>query len=318
MSFLIACLASTVWVSMIFFLPETLRARVGDGELYSAFHKVFVWPPKAFSPLAAKENRGPYPPKPSLKMYWKLLSYLPICIVSLNTALLYSTYFCISVVLPTALKEEYSWNTTAIGFGFLAIGIAMVVGSLAGGRFSDFRRRRRVIRLIESLQSSDSNLGDEEKARKKLSVVSLSPNEEAHISPETRLEDQIWGVLVCAIGCVMFGWLVHFRVHPAVVLVATFLNGFGMSNVFIMTTAFLTEAVPRQAALSFALGNMLRNPGAAVGAILAPSLVQKMGWGWFFTGLGILDIILIGGSVLWLRVKGEEWRRKKSEESTKD
>lgn len=98
-----------------------------------------------------------------------------------------------------------------------------------------------------------------------------------------------------------------------------------MSWVFIATTAFLSEAAPRQAAGAFALGNMLRNPGAAIAALVLPLLVARMGVGWFFSGLGILDLVVVGGAVmgehrglLWaktpadwvkvLRIRGPVWR----------
>lgn len=74
--------------------------------------------------------------------------------------------------------------------------------------------------------------------------------------------------------------------------------GFGMSWVFIATTVFLTECVARQAAGAFALGNMLRNPGAAVAAVVIPSLVARMGHGWCFTGLALLDLVLVGSAVM--------------------
>jgi hypothetical protein len=124
-----------------------------------------------------------------------MFCYPPIGIVTLNTAMLYSTYFAIAVQLPTDLSIVYNWSVTAIGAGFLAIGVAMVVGSLCGGRFSDWRRARMV------KASSDGN-----------------------VAPENRLVDQIWGVLVCSGGCLMYGLFVERAIHPATVLVATFLS----------------------------------------------------------------------------------------------
>jgi hypothetical protein len=101
-----------------------------------------------------------------------------------------------------------------------------------------------------------------------------------------------------------------------------------MNWVFVTTTAFLTECVAQQAAVAFALGNMLRNPGAAIAAVIIPSLVSKMGSGWCFTGLALLDFVLVGSTVLGklfflkilfvteslliihsvLRIKGPAWR----------
>ncbi|KAM4063506.1 major facilitator superfamily protein [Hirsutella rhossiliensis] len=269
-----------LWLVIIFMLPETLRYRVGNGRIHGK-GSWLLFPPTLSSPLAPESERGPKPPKPSLMGYWKLFSYPPIGIVSVNTAILYSTYFAIAVQLPYALEDVYHWSTTAVGGGYLAVGIALVIGSVIGGRANDWRRAR----LVKAR-------GDEK------------------VEPETRLIDQIWGVILCAAGTIMYGWFVDRAIHPAAVLVATFLTGFGMSWVFIATTAFLSECAPRQAAGAFALGNMLRNPGAAIAAVILPPLVSRMGVGWFFTGLGLLDLVVVGGAVIVLRVYGPVWRAK--------
>ncbi|KAK1730231.1 major facilitator superfamily transporter [Colletotrichum acutatum] len=267
-----------LWIIIILMLPETLRARVGSGKLYSQSSFILL-PPKLSSPLAPESERGPPPPKPTLLMYWRLFSYPPIGIVSFNTAMLYSTYFAIAVQLPTELADRYNWSSAGVGAGFIAVGVAMIAGSLVGGRFSDWRRAR---------------------------AVKASPDNT--VDPENRLADQIWGVIVCAGGCAMYGWFVDISLHPAAVLVATFLTGFGMNWVFVATTAFLTECVAQQAAGAFALGNMLRNPGAAIAALVIPSLVSKMGSGWCFTGLALLDLVLVGSAVIVLRIKSPGWR----------
>lgn len=183
-----------IWTVILFFLPETLRARVGNGKIYQE-RSLFTWPPTLFSPLAPISDRGPPPPKPTLKLYWRLFCYAPIGIVTFNTAMLYSTYFAIAVQLPTELAERYHWSPAGVGAGFLAVGVAMIVGSMCGGRFSDWRRAR---------------------------AAKTAPD--GNVDPEFRLADQIWGVLVCVAGTVLYGWLVEITAHPAVVLFATFLS----------------------------------------------------------------------------------------------
>ncbi|KAK0671255.1 putative transporter [Cercophora samala] len=272
-----------LWLAILFFLPETLRARVGGGRIYTE-RPIFFWPPSISSPLAPSWERGPPPPVPTLKGYWNLFIYPPIGIVSFNTAMLYSTYFAIAVQLPTELSQRYNWGPSGIGAGFLAVGIAMIVGSLLGGRASDWRRARAAKQLPEGTK----------------------------IDPEFRLVDQIWGVLICVLGTLLYGWLVNGSKHPAAVLFATFLTGFGMNWVFVTTTAFLTECVAQQAAGAFALGNLLRNPGAAIASAITPTLVAKMGSGWCFTGLALLDLLLVGTAVILLRLKCPGWRAERA------
>jgi CBS-domain-containing membrane protein len=85
-----------------------------------------------------------------------------------------------------------------------------------------------------------------------------------------------------------------------------------MTWVFVTTTAFLTECVTQQAAGAFALGNLLRNPAAAVAAVVIQPLVTAMGVGWCFTGLAIMDLILVGNAVILLRIKCPEWRKERN------
>ncbi|CEJ80863.1 hypothetical protein VHEMI01023 [[Torrubiella] hemipterigena] len=271
----------TIWLLIIFLLPETLRFRVGNGMRYQSTGWL-LWPPRFAATPVDETERGPRPPKPTLLGYWKLFSYPPIGIVSVNTAILYSTYFAITIALPYALDQTYHWSSTTTGLGFLAVGIALMVGTLVGGRVNDWNRARR---------------------------IKAAPD--VPFPPESRLNDQFWGVLVCVAGTVMFGWFIQNSVHVAAAIVATFLAGFGMSWVFVATTAFLGECVPLQAAGAFALGNMLRNPAAAIAAVIYPSLKSNMGIGWFFTGFAILDLVVVGGTVLILRCYGPYWRKKK-------
>jgi hypothetical protein len=86
-----------------------------------------------------------------------------------------------------------------------------------------------------------------------------------------------------------------------------------MSWVFVTTTAFLTECVPKQAAGAFALGNLLRTPGAAIAAVVIHPLITRMGSGWCFTGLALLDLLVVGGGVMVLKHKSPAWREAKTE-----
>lgn len=74
-----------------------------------------------------------------------------------------------------------------------------------------------------------------------------------------------------------------------------------MSTVLVVTFAFLTECAPQAAAGAMALENLLRNPAAAIAAVITPPLMTKMGAGWFFTGFALLDIfsVGVGGLGLW-------------------
>lgn len=133
--------------------------------------------------------------KPSVTTFWHLLCYQPVSISSFYTAMLFATYFSIAVNLPVSLTSQYHWSVTAVGGGYLALGIAIVSGSLLAGRLSDLRRSR---------IARHSSAG--------------------HAGPESRLSDQIWGNILCVTGSLMYGWFVEKNIHPAGVIAATFLG----------------------------------------------------------------------------------------------
>jgi len=188
-----------LWIVIVFALPETLRARVGNGNVYT--DKSWVTFPPKLSIMASESERGPPPPKPTLKGYWKLFRYPPIGITCVNTAILYSSYFCIAIQLPIAFGTLYHWSSSAIGAGYVVVGVAMVVGSISGGHFSDWRHKR----LTETLG-------------------------ESNFHPEARLNDQIWGLLLASTGLIMFGFFVQYTLHPAATLISTFLGEWCFPN----------------------------------------------------------------------------------------
>lgn len=120
---------------------------------------------------------------------------------------------------------------------------------------------------------------------------------------------QVYAYIITAAGKAMFGWFIVKHYHPAAGLVATSLGAVGTGMIVVLSTSYQTECMPTAAASLVALGGLLRNVGSAIAAVIIDSLLEKMGYGWFFTGLAILDIICIGGLVL-IRVRGHVYRER--------
>ena len=71
--------------------------------------------------------------------------------------------------------------------------------------------------------------------------------------------------------------------------------GFGMTWVFVSSTTYQTECFPSYAATLVALAGLLRNPAAAVAAVIIDPLIDAMGFGWCYTGLALLNLLGIIG-----------------------
>lgn len=82
---------------------------------------------------------------------------------------------------------------------------------------------------------------------------------------------------------------------------------FGLTWVFVTSTSYQTECFPSQAASLVALGGLLRNIAAAIAALIIERLEVRMGRGWFFTGLAVLDLLGIPG-VIFIGRQGAKFR----------
>ncbi|KAL8918831.1 MAG: hypothetical protein Q9172_005245 [Xanthocarpia lactea] len=228
----------------------------------------------------------PRPPPPTLLGLIKLVRYPPIVIVSLNNAMLFAAYYAVNVTIPTYLEDDYGFTTTQVGVAYLAPGLSLMVGSLISGRVSD---RHRAL------------------------FVKNNPGSPPHA--EHRLHLQIPGMLISLGGILMYGWFVHFHIHVGAVIVST--AAFGMTWVFITTTSYLTESFKETPATLVALASLFRNPAAAVAAVVIRPLIVRMGFGWCFTGMALVELGCVA-SIFYLMVYGKEMRSKMEKRKSDD
>ncbi|SCV03028.1 LAME_0H07140g1_1 [Lachancea meyersii CBS 8951] len=279
------------------FLPETLRCIVGNGdpkwidpELKSGKYErkrvvkgnvlicsdIGILKPVSESPEFQKLY--PRPPKPSLTVYWSLITFPPVLVCSLTTAILFAAYYAFSVTFSHFLRERYHLSNLQIGACYVCPGIALLLGSLTGGHLSDYFR---------------------------LVWVKRHPNET--FPGEKRLILQLWGLLLNICGCVGYGWSIEFHHHLAIVLVFSFFTAFGMTWCSNTSMTYLTECIPKRAAGTVALGSFFRNLAAGISSVIIIKLCDELGVGWCFTGLAFCDIASMAG-IVYLITNGSRWK----------
>lgn len=276
----LAIFSALVYVVIVFFLPETLRYLVGNGE-YLEGKSWLIRPKFAQERIVDDVNRFPKPPKPSLLGYWKIFKYKPVLLCSINGALLFATFYGMSVSLSSVLRKDYNFTQVETSVSYICPGVSLISGSILGGRISDAWRAK---------------------------IVRNSPDKYV---PEHRFSLQIFGLILSMFGIIGYGWCVDKHVHVASIFVFTFMGGFGMTWVFITSTTYLTECSAGQPATLVAIGNFFRNIAAAISAAIIDRLIQKMGFGWCMTGLGFIN--LIGIAIVAVLIKfGPKWRNERA------
>ncbi|KAF2108935.1 major facilitator superfamily domain-containing protein [Lophiotrema nucula] len=268
--------AIPVYTLMLFFLPETLRCLVGNGSHYA--EKGWFVVPRFRQKQVVPDGEYPRPPRFTPKQLFRVLLFVPNCIVTLSSAFNFAGLSTMYVVFPTVWQTKYGWSGSETGYAYLAPGVFLLLASFAIGRFSDFQYRRY-------------------KAK----------HEGKAPAPEWRVEMQLYAYIITAAGKAMFGWFILRHYHPVAVLVAISLAAVGTGMIMILSTSYQTECMPTSAALLVALGGLLRNVGSAIAAAILDSLLGRMGYGWFFTGLAFMDIACISGLV-FIRFRGHVYR----------
>ncbi|RLP66955.1 hypothetical protein L150_05738 [Candida albicans Ca529L] len=277
----LALFGFAVYLMILFFLPETLRYLVGNCACYKDT-SIIVKPHLRQKKIV---EGYPVPPKPSFKNYWILIKFKPVLLCSINSGLLFATFYGLMVTFAHVLKNEYSFTDAQISASYLCPGISLIIGSTIGGWASD-----------------------------KIRAEIIKHNPDIYV-PEYRFSLQFLGLIISMTGVIGYGWTVHKHTNVVAVFIFTFLGGFGMTWVFVANTTYLTECTTGQPATNVAIGNFARNISATICTAVIDPLIFSMGFGWCLTGLGLTNILGIVFVVILLKW-GPSWRRQFLNKST--
>ncbi|KAI0163831.1 major facilitator superfamily domain-containing protein [Xylariaceae sp. FL1272] len=272
----IAC--APVFLAIVFLLPETLRSLVGNGSHFA--NSSWIVTPRLRQKRIVEEGAYPKPPRLTPKRLVELLTFVPNLIVSVGSGLQFAGLYCIYISFPRVWQQTYYWSGSETGYAYLVPAVFLLLSSLLVGRISDYRYKR-----YKAKHNGENP------------------------PPERRVDMQIYGYILAAIGKVLFGWFVHQKLHPVAPLAASAIAAVGTGLVMVTSTAYQTECQPGATASLVALAGLLRNLGSAISAAVIDSLLKREGIGFFFTGLALLDAVWTLGLV-YIRLRGHTYRKK--------
>ncbi|KAF8948083.1 hypothetical protein BGZ46_005445 [Entomortierella lignicola] len=232
----------------------------------------------------------------------------------LFNALALGSQYCMNNTLPISFSSNYGLSESLIGVCFCAAGLGSAVGSLIGGRYSDYVMRRWLIKQELKRQRDEMDrqaaFGEVSKEIKKEDVSKVI-NIAMRAPPEVRLQSVWVGVFALPFGLLLYGWSVQYNYPIAVPVVGIFFLGFGMMMVFSSATTALVDANSdnNMASSAVACNSFARGVSGAIGGFTALPLEGAMGSGWLYTLWAILTIFGAFGLVLMV-VKAKSWRER--------
>ncbi|KAI9294498.1 MFS general substrate transporter, partial [Neoconidiobolus thromboides FSU 785] len=195
-----------------------------------------------------------------LKCFY-LFFNLRVLILMLYSGLIYGSYYNISLSQTRIMDEQYKLKSIEIGLSYLPSGIGNMLGSYTGGILSDYLIKR------ASIKNGNDN-----------------------INYEYRLNGAWFGVALVMLGLFLTGYHIESDHSLYLVLLAQFIIGFGMANVFIIINTYLTDIVSDKPSSITACTNFMRFGLSGIITSFSSKLLQNLGPFYLFLIFSLLQI----------------------------
>jgi len=139
----------------------------------------------------------------------------------------------------------------------------------------------------------------------------LTERNNGESKPEYRLPLANIGAVLLPVTLFWFAWTVEYRenIHWIVSIIATFFFGLGQVLIFNTLQNYYIDAFAQYAASAIAAGAVFRSLIGGVVPLFAPTLFDKLGYGWGWSVFAFLTVALAPSPLLFMRF-GEQLRKR--------
>ncbi|KAI8093062.1 major facilitator superfamily domain-containing protein [Halteromyces radiatus] len=324
------------WLLLVFFLPETLRTRVGDGSGYANPTPVQWWRYRRqkqeryqqevkveldmdkkkdtvtgtctlfFDRMDDSDTFSRPLWKRCLDIFFEPLSYIKyndVLMLVFFYALQYAANYTVITMIPPILSDNgYNLDTWTIGLTYLANGCGCLIGSILQGYILNYDYYRYNKTNTSSLPISPNSLPE-------------TVTETSYPFLERARLHWVWpNALIFNVVLVVYGWCVDVRTPLPFLLTAQVIMGFTSQSVFNSIQTLLIDLFPQRTASINACNNIFRCFIGASATLMIDPTTRILGYGWTYTMVsGILF-----GSRLFLLVEmkyGPRWRQDRNHQA---
>ncbi|KAL2838324.1 major facilitator superfamily domain-containing protein, partial [Aspergillus pseudodeflectus] len=295
---------------LVVLLPETLRARVGNGSRTPSN-------PVTKYPLVAYQNTTTilWQDTPSTSALAErkridLLGPLRMLLSNHSTPIIIflAVYYAVWQMSITAMsslfKTRYGLSEIEIGLTFIANGVGSTTGTLITGRIldADFRR---VKTQYDAEASSEPEQSNSNRDRDREDNFPLE---------KARLRLIPFFSLTQCLSILLFGWTIQYpnTVPLAIPLISTFITGWTAVSTQSLIMTYLIDVFPDRSGAASASLNLARCLFAAGGTSFIRPMIQGVGVGVAFTICVVVQIMALAGP--WVQRRfAARWRREERE-----
>jgi len=238
-------LAGVFLVPFLIFFPETGRNVVGDGSIppqgwnmsvmnYLKARKAAKQPPslrRTISQQSINSARAVLATKRKLRFPNPLHTLAVIlekdmALLLFYNSLLYVAFYDVTATIPYLFADIYGFNELQIGLCFIPFGVGSFLAPIINGKLLDWNFRRVARQAGIKIDKS------------RASALKDFPLEKARIHVAWPM------VMVGAIACICYGWLIEAETNLAAPLVFQFIMGLAFSGSFNVMSVMLVDNYP--------------------------------------------------------------------------
>ncbi len=205
----------------------------------------------------------------SLKRPPKIFAQPIVAIMALYQALLFGTMYSIFTNMQPIYEGEYGFNTEQVGLLYLGSGL----GFLFAVWF--------IIPRIDTIYKK------------------LTANHNNEAQPEYRLPLASIGAIIVPASLFWFAWAVEKHTHWFVSIAATFFYAMGQVMIMNCTQNYFIDSFEKFAASAIAAGAVFRSLVGGVIPLFAPTVFDKLGYGWGISTFGFISLALAPAPALF-------------------
>ncbi|EPT00306.1 hypothetical protein FOMPIDRAFT_1030567 [Fomitopsis schrenkii] len=200
-------------------------------------------------------------------------------VIIIASALFFAFEYSLLYTASLTLANVYEYDALKIGLTLLSFGFGALLGSVVGGRYSDYI------------------------------LVQMRGRHGANSSPEMRLQSTLYPMPFVPAFVMAYGWVCQEHVHVSAICVILFLSGFLDVTIYSSTLAYIVDANAGRSSSAVSTNSCFRGLSGFVAAEIAVPLQNCLGDGGLYSLWGGMMVIaeLLIVLVWW---KGRVWRER--------
>jgi len=201
-----------------------------------------------------------------------------ILLVTTFSALLFALTFSLSFTVSLKFSAQpYGYNALGVGLVLLSFGVGNMLGSVAGGRWSDLVQAR------------------------------LTRANDGRREPEMRLKSTLVALPIIVAATASYGWTVQEEAPIAACIAVLVVLGASLLFSYSSLLAYLVDASPGRASSAIGINSLLRGPSAAAAVEISRPVLKAFNSGPLYTAWAIMMAASSCGIVL-VSKHGRRWR----------